>query len=279
MNRIYFNQADPRWASYPYPSPTKPGATIKSGGCGATTAAMIVSSFVSTIYPNQMGDIFRKNGFRVNGGTSETAFCWIAKNWGLKCRVTSYIADCVNYVKNGGMAICHCYDDNYDLFSTGGHYIVISEVRDSKLVVFDPYLYKNKFSSGIRKKVKVQGHECIITINDFKKYIKNYKFWCYENPNKKELSKYEEGKDCEIHVPIADTGVRQGNSQIGGEDMLVDSHLFENEKDQFWIHTSVVKNDEIIARAKICFASGRSYMVQVFNRQFWITENCIKKIF
>ena len=57
MNRIYFSQADKRWANHPYPSSKYPKATIKSGGCGATSAAMIISSFVKTIYPNQMGDI------------------------------------------------------------------------------------------------------------------------------------------------------------------------------------------------------------------------------
>ena len=54
--------------------------------------------------------------------------------------------------------------------------------------------------------------------------------------------------------------------------------MVDDGKHQFWIHQSVVKNNHIIARADICFASGKSYMVQVFNRQFWIEEKNIRKV-
>ena len=47
--KVYYNQADSRWANHPYPSRELPKATIKSGGCGPTCAAMVVSSFKETI--------------------------------------------------------------------------------------------------------------------------------------------------------------------------------------------------------------------------------------
>ena len=101
----------------------------------------------------------------------------------------------------------------------------------------------------------------------------SYNLYCYYGL-KAEPSKYKAGQDVEIDVPITPTGATMQNTQVGGEDVMVD-----NGKNQFWVHESIIKNNHIIARAKICFASGKSYMVQIFNRQFWIEEKNIKKVF
>ena len=74
MNKIYFSQIDSRWKNHPYPSPTLPNATIGSGGCGATSAAMVVSMLKEIITPDKMGDIFVKDGIWVVGGSSKKAF-------------------------------------------------------------------------------------------------------------------------------------------------------------------------------------------------------------
>lgn len=271
MNRIYYNQADSRWAKHPYPSKTHPNATIKSGGCGATSAAMIVSSLAQTIYPNQMGDMFRANGYRANEGTDPRGFYWIANKYGLEIRRSVYIKDALNCLKNNGMVIAHLYNPKKSLFSTGGHYVVLAEYRNGNIIVYDPYLYSGKFSSGNRRKVKVVGVECRISEWNFKHY-NDYNLYCF-NGAKVEPSKYKVGQAVEIDVPITPTGATTPNLQVGGEDVMVDDG-----KHQFWIHQSVLKNNHIIARADICFASGKSYMVQVFNRQFWIEEKNIRKV-
>ena len=67
MGKVYYNQADSRWASHPYPSQEFPGATIKSGGCGVTCAAMVVSSSKEIVRPDTMGDIAR---FSINNEDS-----------------------------------------------------------------------------------------------------------------------------------------------------------------------------------------------------------------
>lgn len=85
--------------------------------------------------------------------------------------------------------------------------------------------------------------------------------------------KYAVGQAVVIDVPVKPTGATTPNLQVGGEDVMVDDG-----KHQFWIHQSVLKNNHIIARADICFASGKSYMIQVFNRQFWIEEKNIRKV-
>ena len=272
MNRIYYNQADSRWASHPYPSKIHPKATIKSGGCGATSAAMIVSSMVQTIYPNQMGDIFLANNYRANEGTDPRGFYFIANKYGLRMAKSIYIKDAISCLKNGGMVIAHLYNGKKSLFSTGGHYVVLSEYRNGTIIVYDPYLYSGKFNNGNRRKVKVSGVECRISEWNFKHY-NDYNLYCYYGL-KVEPSKYKAGQDVEIDVPITPTGATMQNTQVGGEDVMVD-----NGKNQFWVHESIIKNNHIIARAKICFASGKSYMVQIFNRQFWIEEKNIKKVF
>ena len=274
MNRIYYNQADSRWANHPYTSSTHPYATIKSGGCGPTSAAMIVSSMVQTVYPNEMGDLFKKNGFRANEGTDPRAFYWISNKYGIKMTKTVYINDAVKCLKNGGMVIAHLYDGKHSLFSTGGHYVVLSEMEGNNLVVYDQYLYSGKFNSGKRKKVKVSGVKAIVSVFNFKLYD-NYILYCFEAPKIKP-SKYKAGQAVEINVPVSPTGAKE-KSQIGGEDIQVDD--LRNTKDsQYWVHESVVKNNHIIARATICFATGDKYMVQVFNRQFWIEEKNIVKV-
>lgn len=275
MNRIYYNQADKRWANHPYPSKTHPKATIKSGGCGATCSAMIVSSFAQTIYPNEMGDIFRANGLRANEGTDPKAFYWIATRYGFNMNKTIYIKEAVKCLKNGGMVIAHLYNPKKSLFSTGGHYVVLADYRGSDIIVYDPYLYSGKFNTGNRRKVKVSGVECRISEWNFKHY-NDYNLYCFYGL-KVEPSKYQVGKDVEIDVAITPTGAKE-KSSIGGEDVLVDDGR-GNLNSQYWVHESVIKNNHIIARAKICFASGRDYMVQVFNRQFWIKESDIKKVF
>jgi len=79
-------------------------------------------------------------------------------------------------------------------------------------------------------------------------------------------NKYQVGQNVEINVPI-------GIATTEGNSCLVD----DGEK-QFWIDSSVVKGDRIIARATICYVAGASYIVQVFYEQFWVKERDIVKV-
>lgn len=281
MNRIYYSQADSRWKNHPYTSKKYPNATVFSGGCGPTSASMIVSSLVQTIYPNQMADIFKANGLRAETGTDPKAFNWIASKYGLKVKKTLYISEAVEYLKKGGM--CIAYLKAKSLFADGGHIIVLSEIRGDKLVVFDPYLYTNKFNiiyKGVDRRlgqIKQNGVETIISVDKFKQYC-NYTLYCYEAPIGKQVSRYNEGQAVEIDVPVVVTGAKE-DSIMGGKDIQVDN-MKGTSNSQFWIHESVIdRNSHIYARAVISWASGTSYQVQVFNRQFWIDEkNIVKKL-
>lgn len=275
MNRIYFNQKDKRWKNHPYTSKKHPSATIGSGGCGPTSTAMIISSLAQTIYPNQMGDLFRANGFRAAEGSDPRGFLWAANKYGLKMAKSIYIKDAINCLKDGGMVIAHLYNPKKSLFSTGGHYVVLADYRDGKIIVYDPNLYSGKFTKGNRRKVAVVGVECRISEWNFKHY-NDYNLYCFYGPKVKP-SKYKAGQAVEIDVPIALTGATVSNPQVGGVDVQVDDKRGTPDS-QYWVHESVIKNNHIIARATICFGSGNNYMVQVFNRQFWIEEKNIRKV-
>ena len=79
MNKVYYNQADSRWANHPYTCnyPGYTNTTIKSSGCGVTCGAMVISSCREIITPDKMGDLAMANGFRVPGGTADSFFYYI----------------------------------------------------------------------------------------------------------------------------------------------------------------------------------------------------------
>lgn len=179
MQRTYYNQSDPRWGSKLYTVTGDKTQTIAKSGCGVTSAAMIISSFISPISPDAMADISVKNGFRTpNEGTSWGLFTYIAERWGIAAKQTDDINTVVACLAAGGMAIASCKGGVKGLFSDSGHIIVLSAVRDGKIVVFDPGLYAGKYNTAPRKnKAVVQGNEVIVSIADTAADVVTY--FCY----------------------------------------------------------------------------------------------------
>lgn len=99
-------------------------------------------------------------------------------------------------------------------------------------------------------------------------YVRDYTRWVnFLNKLKvEEKGMYNAGDVVEINVPIGITGAEEG-----------DNVLVDNGKTQFWVHKSVIRNSRIIARATICYAQGTNYIVQVFDKQFWVREEHIAK--
>lgn len=168
MNKVYYNQCDPRWANHPYPSPSLPNATIGSGGCGVTCAAMVISSSKETIYPDAMGDISMENGYRVDGGTSDGLFFYIADRWGLEIEQIHSSYDALDYCKRGYFVVMCCAEG---LWTTGGHFILAVGGDGDRIEIYDPYLYAGKFDRyGREGKVDVEGYSCWVQIDTFKEY-------------------------------------------------------------------------------------------------------------
>ena len=270
MSRVYYNQADSRWAKHPYPSKTHPSATIKSGGCGPTCSAMIVSNFLKAVYPNEMGDLFRANGYRGNEGTDPRAFYWIANKYAIPMKKSIYINDAVECLRRGGMVIAHMYNPKKSLFSTGGHYIVLAGIEGNTLIVYDPYLYSGKFSSGKRRKVTVKGVECRISVFNFKLY-NDYNLYCYEKP--KARYKYNIGDAVETCFQVR---------VIGDADET--HYKVESNGYPFELHKTMVKNlnpdriGNVIERGTIfAIVNDDTYGIEILDRQFLIKEYYIAK--
>lgn len=82
--------------------------------------------------------------------------------------------------------------------------------------------------------------------------------------------KYKQGQAVEINVPMYFTGAEQG-----------DRFLYDNKTEICWIHSntkSLIKNDNLTARAIVCWAEAERVLVQVFDDQFWIKASEIVKI-
>ena len=208
MGKIYYNQADNRWANHPYPSKNHPNATIKSGGCGATCAAMIISSFKDIIYPDKMGDIFLSIGLRGLEGTNAKAFEFIGKKYGIKTELKWKLDDAMSCLKNGGMVVASC---SSGLFTTSGHYIVLAGLKDDNtIIVYDPYLYSNKFNLyGRQGKVTVEGNNVYVSYANFKEYGAYSNLYCYYPENILDNKPAPINKNMIVNTKSLDLNIRR----------------------------------------------------------------------
>ena len=263
MNKkVYYNQADSRWAKHPYPAyPNYPNATIKSGGCGATSSAMIISSLTDkTIRPDTLGDIFRQKGIRVNGGTDTIkASKYISETYGIEYKRLYSDNDLINHLANGYVAMVNVLGGS--VFSTGGHIIFVCGYSNGTLQVHDPYLYTNKFNQyGRSGKVKISGNDVFISEKNWRKYAKSNIIHVFKIPQDPPKGKYA-GRVL-VNIPVNLTGAKQGDN------VMVDSNGY-----QFWINKSVVSKNKVYGLGDICFYQGNGlYMVQIFDKQFWCKE-------
>ena len=166
---IYYNQNN--YSNYKYPSSSNPNATIKTGGCGVTVMAMIVSNMTTTkLTPPECAKISINNGARVSGGTNMIKLSKVICNkYPLTYSTTSDESVLINHIKSGGMAVANVGGDRKGwtgVFSDSGHYIVVCGYNSSnnKFTIMDPGYYNGKFSkTGRRGRVTVSGNYCYTT--------------------------------------------------------------------------------------------------------------------
>lgn len=170
MEYKVFNQND--YPNSPYQGPGFLQATIKSGGCGPTCAAMIVCNLTPTIVdPVFMADYAKKKGARVFGGTDMNVLAKeLAKDFDLSLDTTDAEEVLLAHLKAGGMAIANVSGDRSGyrgVFSDKGHYIVVAGVATGgDAIVLDPQYYEGKYNRPGRKgKVAVSGKKCICSLN------------------------------------------------------------------------------------------------------------------
>lgn len=165
----YYNQNN--YSDVPYPSSELPNATVKSGGCGVVSSAMIVENLTGiSADPRIMAAYAMKKGARAAGGTNMDIMARaISTDYGLEFKTTNNESILLEHLKAGGMAIANVGGDRKDyvgVFSDGGHYVVAAGLTDDKrVIVLDPGYYSGKFSKAGRVgKVKVSGNYCICDI-------------------------------------------------------------------------------------------------------------------
>lgn len=210
---VYYSQTDSRWKNHPYTSTGKASQTIGSSGCGPTSAAMVVSSIKGTIYPDEMGDLYVKYGYRsANDGTYFSAFQWTANRFGIPFKRVWNVNDAIQLVRDGYYVIVSC---GPGLFTTGGHFIVIYDIEGSTLKIFDPYNYSGKFDYGNRGgKVTLNGNTINCSIANFKSYGNSGAWFGFKaNPAKDEPT--NPNTPVEPEVPTTQkTGVVSVNSSL-----------------------------------------------------------------
>ena len=133
--------------------------------------AMIVSSMTDTIIgPEAMAAYAINCGARVNGGTDVTTLADnICKDYGLTYETTSDENQLLEHLRSGGLAIGNVggnRDGWMGVFSSAGHFIVISSCSGNTVLVCDPDLYPGKFNiNGRAGKVAVDGDYCYCDIS------------------------------------------------------------------------------------------------------------------
>lgn len=183
----YFNQNN--YTNVPYPSPSLPKATVKSGGCGVVCAAMIVSNLTNqTVLPPQMATYAMQKKARVSGGTDMNALAKALRaDYGLPFKTTNDENLLREHLKSGGMAVANVGGNRpgyTGVFSDGGHYVVVAgPSSDGRVIVLDPGYYVGKFNLAGRKgKVTVQGNYCICDMAVLAKDTENRSpaYWMFE---------------------------------------------------------------------------------------------------
>ena len=159
----YYNQYN--YKSVPYPSATRPSATVSSSGCGVCCMCMVVEGLTGEdAPPSMMAQYSISVGARSADGTDMRRLGQAAADrWGLTYRTSDDIGDVIEAVKRGGMVIANVGGDRSGykgLFSNGGHYVVVVGETSGKLIVWDSGQYEGKYSTLARiDKVQGVGHD------------------------------------------------------------------------------------------------------------------------
>lgn len=144
---VDYKQYDSKWAKKSYTSTNNASQTMKSSGCGPTSAADVVATLKdSSVTPWTLAQLYLKKGFRTaNSGTSWSAFEWTAKEYGFKKYIsTTSIATLKACLDAGGYVVCSM---GPGYWTSGGHYICAWKYDGT-------YIYCNDPASSTRKKQK-----------------------------------------------------------------------------------------------------------------------------
>ena len=116
---------------------------------------MIVTACKGTITPDTMSDLFVQHGYRsANEGTYWSAFRAIADEFDIGyCEFDKYnSANALHLLRNNHYVVCSVANG---LFTTGGHFIVLTGLEGDTISIYDPYLYAGKFNTSTRRRQSI----------------------------------------------------------------------------------------------------------------------------
>lgn len=145
---------------------------------GPTCASMVVTATKGAITPDTMGDLFVKYGYRsANNGTYWSAFRAVADEFNIGYTETTDIQRALQLLQSKNYVVASVGNG---LFTTGGHFIVLTELNGDTITVYDPYLYAGKFDTSTRRgKVTVDGNKVYVSVSNFINYANAKGFFCY----------------------------------------------------------------------------------------------------
>lgn len=149
-NYVYYSQCEPpSVGNYPLPD----GCTICKAGCGPTTVAMILSSFIDLIYnPPKMVNIYKNKAYYAGcDGTSYSDAQKVLQSYGMKTtsslfwypsgvKAEEVAQDMKNYIDGGWtvFALANFCDGGC------GHFFWVVDVEQGQIFAFDSYYGRNK---------------------------------------------------------------------------------------------------------------------------------------
>jgi hypothetical protein len=139
MNKkpLYYKQSDPKWGKIPYTVDGDKNETIGASGCGPTCAAMIIATVKDPkITPVEMCRLAIVLGDRTaNNGTEWEFFRKIAIRYSIPFKQSGKTQEAIEALKAGAYVVCSMKPGK---FTKGGHYILVWDFKDDRLLVHDP---------------------------------------------------------------------------------------------------------------------------------------------
>ncbi|MBR1763652.1 MAG: SH3 domain-containing protein [Eubacterium sp.] len=220
----YYSQADSRWGSIMYSNHGDKSQTIRSSGCGPTSAAMVITASKGVIIPPATAQLFKDNNMRTtNNGTAWNAWPFIADYFDFnEYHSTSSFSTMTSYLKQDKnkdgeadyFVVASC---GSGLFTTGGHYIFLAGDKDGVITVCDPYYYVGKFTTASRRAaaVKTDGNIAYVTESNFKKYGAVKQYWIYSNDSEEARKDFETTTKAKPDVSKTKTKTMYVNTKSG----------------------------------------------------------------
>lgn len=162
----YHNQFS--YKTIPYPHISRPDATVATSGCGVCCMSMVVEGIMGEAWPPKQSAAYSISvGARASTGTDMALLGHkTSDKFGIGHKTSSNVNTLIEALQNGAWAIANVGGDRAGykgLFSDGGHYIVVSGIKDGKFIVWDPGYYAGKFNkAGRTGKVTVRGNDIYV---------------------------------------------------------------------------------------------------------------------